>query len=89
MNCMFNWCSTHSVFVVLRRQFETRAPPSRSGGCGFEPQSGHTEYFENGSSGFPSLALRVVGLALQTTLWCQNKWTSKTGNLPRNRCDIT
>ena len=34
-------------------------------------------------------ALRVKGLALRLTDWCQDKWTSRTGNLPRKRRDIT
>ena len=30
-----------------------------------------------------------MGLALRLTGWCQNKWTSSTGNLPSKRRDIT
>ena len=35
-----------------------------------------------------SLALRVAGVALQLTGWCQDKWTSSNGNQARKRCDI-
>ena len=35
------------------------------------------------------MALRVAGLALQLTGWCQDKWTRSTGYLPRKRRDIT
>ena len=37
----------------------------------------------------PSLALRVVGLALRLTCWSRYNWTGSTGNIPRKRRDIT
>ena len=49
------------------------------------PGQGHNKDFINGINGFPSLALRVMGLAFQLTGWCQDKWTSATGYLPRKR----
>ena len=41
------------------------------------------------SNGSPSLAFRVMGLALRLIGWCQDKWTSSTGKLPKNRREIT
>ena len=41
---------------------------------------GHSKYFENASNGFLSSELRIVGLALQQTSWCQDWRTSSTGN---------
>ena len=36
----------------------------------------------------PCLALRIVGLVLRLTRWCQDKRTSSTGKLHRKRRDI-
>ena len=37
----------------------------------------------------PSLALRVAGTVFRLTDWCQDKWTSSNGKLPRKRRHIT
>ena len=50
---------------------------SDAGGREFDTRAGHTKYLKNGSNGFPSLALRIVGLALRLTRWYQDKLTSK------------
>ena len=56
---------------------------------GFDPRQGHAKDFQNGSNGSPSLTVRVVGLALRLTRWCQEKCTRSIGNLHRKRRDIT
>ena len=76
LNVLYRWCSG-------------RASTSGSGDRWFDPQRCHTEDFKNGSNGYPSLALRVVGLALRLTHCCQSKLTRSTGYLPRKRCDIS
>ena len=35
------------------------------------------------------LGLLVAELALRVTGWCQDKWTSSTGNFTKKRRDIT
>ena len=54
-----------------------KRPPRGGRGLRFDPQRLH------------SLALRFAGLAWRLTSWCQKKWTSNTGYLPRKRRDIT
>ena len=60
-------------------------------GCGFD----HVQVIQKTLKLVVMVALlgtqgcRVAGLALQLTGWCQDKWTSSTGNLPRKRRDIT
>ena len=62
---------------------------SGAGGCGFDRLPSHTKDFQMDCDGFLSLALSVVRLALRLSRWCQDKWTSRTGNLPVKRRDIT
>ena len=66
-----------------------RESASGAGGHQFNHLPGHSKDLTSGSNGFLFLALRVAGLALHLTNWCQDKWTSRTGNLPRRRRDIT
>ena len=41
-----------------------------------------------GSNGYPPLRSGLWGLALRLTGWCQDKWTSSIGYLPRKCSDI-
>ena len=35
------------------------------------------------------IGVQGCGVSIATDLWCQDKWTNSTGNLPRKRRDIT
>ena len=59
------------------------------GGHGFDPRPNHTKDFKRGSNGFRSMALRIIGLLIQLTRCCRDKWTSITVNLPIKRRDKT
>ena len=81
----------HDLFIVMYYKQASlcsgRASASSEGGGGFDPWPGHTKYFTMVVMISPSLALRIAGLALRLTGWCQDKWTSRTDN--RKRRDIT
>ena len=66
-----------------------RAFAPGAGSCGFDLLPGHTKALKLvvmaallGDQGFAGLALRLTG-------WCQDKYISSTGNLHRERRDIT
>ena len=60
-----------------------RGSASCAGGRGFDPKLGHTKDLKNLSNGCPPWSSGFRGLALRLTDWCEDKWTSSTGNLPQ------